>query len=121
MTLSDYYLENGCKIYFIPPKEPRVTKESMGMWKVIRENNYDVIYFNIMNAGYVLNMLPAFFLGKKIIAHSHNADTDKKNLHYKLRGLLNFVTTVKLACSKTAGLFMFGKRENLLLLIMLLI
>ena len=112
MTLSDYYLENGCKIYFIPPKSQGLLKSLWGMWKVIRENNYDVIYFNIMNAGYVLNMLPAFFLGKKIIAHSHNADTDKRNLHYKLRGLLNFVTTVKLACSETAGLFMFGKREK---------
>ena len=110
MTLSDYYLKNGCKIYFIPPKSKGLLKSLWGMWKVIRENNYDVIYFNIMNAGYVLNMLPAFLLGKKIIAHSHNADTDKKNLHYRLRGLLNFVATVKLACSEAAGLFMFGER-----------
>lgn len=112
MTLSDYYLENGCKIYFIPPKNQGLLKSLWGMWKVIKENNYDVIYFNIMNAGYVLNMLPAFFLGKKIIAHSHNADTNKKTLHYRLRGLLNFVAKVKLACSEAAGLFMFGEREK---------
>lgn len=116
MTLSDYYLENGCKIYFIPPKSQGLLKSLWGMWKVIRENNYDVIYFNIMNAGYVLNMLPAFFLGKKIIAHSHNADTDKKDLHYRLRGLLNFVATVKLACSEAAGKFMFGNHSDYILI-----
>lgn len=112
MTLSDYYLENGCKIHFIPPKNQGLFKSLWGMWKVIKENNYDVIYFNIMNAGYVLNMLPAFLLGKKIIAHSHNADTDKKGLHYKLRGLLNIVAKIKLACSKEAGNFMFGESQQ---------
>ncbi|UKH18960.1 glycosyltransferase [Actinobacillus pleuropneumoniae] len=112
MTLSDYYLDNGCKIHFIPPKNQGLFKSLWAMWKVIKENNYDVIYFNIMNAGYVLNMLPAFLLGKKIIAHSHNADTDKKKLHYGLRLLLNIVTKIKLACSKEAGFFMFGKEEN---------
>lgn len=112
MTLSDYYLENGCKIHFIPPKNQGLLKSLWAMWRVIKENDYDVIYFNVMNAGYVLNMLPAFLLRKKIIAHSHNADTDKKNLHYKLRGLLNFVAKVKLACSNSAGLFMFGKKER---------
>ena len=57
MTLSDYYLENGCKIYFIPPKSQGLLKSLWGMWKVIRENNYDVIYFNIMNAGYASCLL----------------------------------------------------------------
>lgn len=116
MTLSDYYLENGCKIHFIPPKNQGLLKSLWAMWKVIKENDYDAIYFNIMNAGYVLNMLPAFLLRKKIIAHSHNADTDKKNLHYKLRGLLNFVAKVKLACTDAAASFMFGSQSNYILI-----
>ncbi|MDG2939879.1 glycosyltransferase [Bisgaard Taxon 10/6] len=116
MTLSDYYLENGCKIHFIPPKSQSLLKSLWSMWKVIKENNYDVIYFNIMNAGYVLNMIPAFLLGKKIVAHSHNADTDKKFLHYRLRGFLNFIAKMKLACTKAAADFMFGKIENCILI-----
>ncbi|WP_420925234.1 glycosyltransferase [Actinobacillus pleuropneumoniae] len=116
MTLSDYYLDNGCKIHFIPPKNQGLFKSLWAMWKVIKENNYDVIYFNIMNAGYVLNMLPAFLLGKKIIAHSHNADTDKKRLHYKLRWLLNCIADIKLACTDAAAKFMFGEDKQYILI-----
>ncbi|EIJ67825.1 glycosyltransferase [Pasteurella bettyae] len=111
MTLSSFYLENGCRIHFIPPKSQGLLKSLWAMWKVIKQNNYDVVYFNIMNAGYSLNMLPAFLLKRKVIAHSHSADTDKKQLHYILRWLLNFVTDVKLACSKEAGVFMFGEKK----------
>ena len=82
MTFSDFYLKNGCKIHYIPPKNEGLFRSLWEMYRVIKKGNYDTVYFNIMNAGYVLNMLPAFLLGKKIIAHSHNADTTKKRLHY---------------------------------------
>ena len=65
-----------------------------------------------MNAGYVLNMLPAFLLRKKIVIHSHNADTTKKRLHYSLRWLLNKLSNIKLACSEKAGIFMYGENEK---------
>ena len=89
MALSDFYLKNGCKIHYIPPKNKGLFRSLWEMYKVIKKGNYDTIYFNIMNAGYVLNMLPAFLLRKKIATHSHNADTTKKRLHYSLRWLLN--------------------------------
>ena len=112
MALSDFYLKNGCKIHYIPPKNKGLFRSLWEMYKVIKKGNYDTIYFNIMNAGYVLNMLPAFLLGKKIIAHSHNADTTKKRLHSSLRWLLNKLSDIKLACSEKAGIFMYGENEK---------
>ena len=97
MALSDFYLKNGCKIHYIPPKNKGLFRSLWEMYKVIKKGNYDTIYFNIMNSGYVLNMLPAFLLRKKIATHSHNADTTKKRLHYSLRWLLNKLSNIKLA------------------------
>ncbi|WP_159991236.1 glycosyltransferase [Pelistega ratti] len=112
MTFSDFYLKNGCQIHYIPPKNKGLFRSLWEMHKVIKKRHYDTIYFNIMNAGYVLNMLPAFLLRKKIIAHSHNADTTKKKLHYSLRWFLNKLSDIKLACSEKAGVFMYGKNEK---------
>ena len=112
MTFSDFYLKNDCKIHYIPPKNEGLFRSLWEMYRVIKKGNYDTVYFNIMNAGYVLNMLPAFLLGKKIVAHSHNADTTKKRLHYSLRWLLNKLSDIKLACSEKAGIFMYGENEK---------
>ena len=112
MTFNDFYLKNGCRIHYIPPKNKGLLRSLWEMYKVIKKGNYDTIYFNIMNAGYVLNMLPAFLLRRKIVTHSHNADTTKKRLHYSLRWLLNKLSNIKLACSEKAGIFMYGKNEK---------
>ena len=112
MVFENYYLEQGSKIYYVPPKNKGIFKHLFSMFKVIRENNYRTIYFNIMNAGYAINMIPAFILGKKIIAHSHNAGTSKVRLHNSCKNLLNFISTTKLACSNSAGQFMFGEKEK---------
>ncbi|OOF81827.1 VI polysaccharide biosynthesis protein [Rodentibacter ratti] len=112
MTFSDFYLKNGCKIHYIPPKNKGLFRSLWEMYKVIKKENYETVYFNIMNAGYVLNMLPALLLRKKIVAHSHNAGTTKKILHYLLRWLLNKLSDIKLACSEKAGVFMYGENEK---------
>ena len=108
MVLKDYYLSQGSTIYFIPPKNKGLFKHLISMYKIIKQGGYKIVYFNIMNAGYALNMLPAYLLGCKIIAHSHNAGTHKIRIHQLFKGLLKRLAKTKLACSEVAGQFMFG-------------
>ena len=100
----------GSQIYFIPPKGKHPVKHLTAFRKVLKEHSeYSKIYFNILDAGAFFSMLVPLFYRKEIIVHSHNGNTDKKILHYICRPFLVYAADHKVACSKVAAAYMFGK------------
>lgn len=101
----------GGKIFFIPSRRENLKEHMKKVRKIVRENHYKVVYYNILSASAVFSVLPIWNLKNvKIIVHSHNGSVDKLRNHLLLRPLLNLVTDVRFACSAEAANFMFGKR-----------
>ncbi len=99
----------GSRIFYIPAKGKKLFKHWAGMRKILKENpEYNTVYFNLLDAGGVFTAIVAKLKGKKIIVHSHNADTDKVRLHKLCRPFLKMITDSYVACAKTAAIYMFG-------------
>lgn len=104
--------EFGARIFYIPAKGKKLLNHWKGLKKILNENpNYDTVYFNILDAGAVFTMLIPWLMGKKIVVHSHNGNTDKMILHKICKPFLNIVADEYVACSELAAEFMFGKRK----------
>lgn len=104
----------GAKLYFIPAKSTDLWGHMKGIWNILRTHReYETVYFNIMDAGAAVTMLPVFLLGRRIVVHSHSGSTDKARLHKLCKPFLNFMVKGCVACSRVAAEHMFsGKRQN---------
>lgn len=110
--------KNGSKVYFIPAKGKQLIKHWIGVAKVLKQHKeYQTVYFNILDAGAAFTMMIPWIMGRKIVTHSHNGETDKKKLHKYCRPVMNFVTSEYFACSNVAASFMFGKKAKQAILI----
>lgn len=101
----------GGKIYHIPARRENLIKHMLSLRKIVSENGYDTVYFNLLSASAVFSELALF--GKRnarIITHSHNDSVGNRKVHIALRPLLNRMTDTRFACSDAAAEFMFGKR-----------
>lgn len=111
-------LEAGSHIYYIPAKGKGLMKHWKALWKLLLgHKEYRTLYFNVMDAGSVVTMLIPFLLGRKIVVHSHNGNTDKVRLHKFCKPFVNCLTSSKVACSCLAAGYMFGKSADRTLVI----
>lgn len=102
----------GCETFFVGTFRTdglRVLKNIFDFYK--NHNDYDVIHINSGRSTMILYCLPVWFKKSiKIIVHSHNGDDIHKLEHYLFRPLQNAITDVKVACSRPAAEWMFGKK-----------
>ena len=82
--------------------------------RIIEENDYDVLHLNISSFANIIPVLTAKLTKiPKIIIHSHNNGMEVSHLKFVLHHLNKHMTSKmklqRLACSKSAGEFMFGK------------
>lgn len=110
MCYADEFEKKGARIFYIPAKSQGIWKQWKELYKVLKRNpEYKYVYFNILDAGAAITMMVPWLLGKKIIVHSHNNDTEKIKLHRICRPFLNVFSSIRLACSKSAAFYMYGK------------
>lgn len=116
---EDELVSGGAKIFRIKDnriQHPRRFENDIAA--IVRENHYEIVHSHIdfMSA---LSLVGALKGGAKHrVAHSHN--TYNKNLKSPLKALvskilrkrLNKIATVKLACGKDAGVFLYGPNQN---------
>ena len=113
VAYGDILEERGAKIHFIPAKSKNLFGHLLSMWRILRSHReYDGVYFNILDAGAAVTMIPVFLLGRKIVVHSHNDNTEKIRLHRICKPFLNFFTAERSACSEAAAEYMFGKKAK---------
>lgn len=124
-------VENGCytqevlerrgRIYAIPERTKDLWGAFRGILSAVRENHYDTVLKLGENSLAVMDLIAAKLGGARILAlRSCNAPTGmsvaSRSIHLMLRPLLNALTTVKLAPSKLAAEYMFGKRKDIYLI-----
>lgn len=116
MVFSEEIKYNGGKVYKITDFKKNVFQYKKEVRSIILENNYDVIYVNMLSAANLLPIKIAKELGvKKVIAHSHNSNTPnsflKKILHRLNKDKIPRYANVLVACSNKAGAWMFGENK----------
>lgn len=79
------------------------------LYKLIKENKYDIVHVHGNSATMVFEMLAAAVGGVKVrIVHSHNTECSSKRLHSLLNPLFKRLYTHTFACGEKAGAWLFG-------------
>lgn len=114
MGINADKLENNYnRIYIVENFKKHPLKAYKMLAKLYKQNNYDIIYMCLSTSSSILYALPAkkYNNNVKIVVHSHNGSDKKAFQHIIFRGILNNVADVKLACSKLAAEWMYGKKK----------
>lgn len=73
------------------------------IFRLVNNNNYDVIYIHGNSALMFLEAVPARFgRAKAIVAHCHNTKTNYPIVHYLAKPVFNLVLDKKIGCSSLA-------------------
>lgn len=106
---KEYFERKSINIYKITNFSINPLKHFLQLKSIINANKYYAIYLNLMDAGAYYTAKIAKMYGLKIIVHSHNDNCDRKLLHNMYKHKLSHISDLRLACSKRAGEFFFGK------------
>lgn len=117
------YLENlGFGLFEVPSLKKPVS-QYRAIKKIIKNGNYDAVYFNISEAFNCMGLLAAKRCGIPVrIAHSHSSGVDRSNkyvrmirtvMHKMFRHRISVCSTRRLACSSVAGNWMFDKEYEI--------
>ena len=120
--LKEIFTRKGNKIfelYYHGKKmhQRRPVMYCIKLYKIIKENKYDVVHAHGSSSMLFLQLLTAKFAGIKVrIAHSHNTQSDFKVLHYLFKPLFKLSYTDAFACGTDAGKWLFGKNKKMLII-----
>lgn len=116
--LSKYIDYNDSKVFKVS-RNRHFFKQLKEMKKIIRENNYDIGYFNISEAYNFVGILAAKLYGiKKVVVHSHSSGLKKSSylktsvcfiLNYLLKFVITLCSDLNIACSEKAAKWLFSK------------
>lgn len=99
----------GGKIYHAYPFKKNPIKNFFDIAKIVKENNYQIIHRHTGSAFGYFDLKAAKFGGAKgLIMHSHNNQAGNMLAH-NIANIFLKVPCHKLACSKEAGEWLFGK------------
>ena len=112
--LIDYFENNGGKVHILP-QEKTVLPYCKALFKIMKENKYDAVHIHKNSCANPM----AFIIARMakvpmIIAHAHNTASVGGKIadfvHHLFRPLVRHLSDVKLACSKEAGEWIFGRK-----------
>ena len=110
---DDEILSRGGKIYRLPSRIKTPHLYIKNLVNTIVKNNYKIIHIHQNSASMLLEAIAAKMCGvKTIIGHSHNTSCNILWQHYILKPLVNLFLTHRFACSKEAGVWVFGKTKR---------
>ncbi len=109
----DEEIENlGGKLYYVTRKSKNPIKNFFEIRRIVKENHYEIVCRHSDSAFTVVDLLAAGLGGaSKRVMHSHSTTTGHVGIHRFFRTWMSAVPTHRFACSKAAGIWMFGKRE----------
>lgn len=109
----DFYKRDGKNhLIHIPPikKKPLACIASLIRLCRKHKNDYDWVHLNTGAPTEVIYCLPFVLLTKaRLISHSHTGDGNETLLNRPCRGILNSLSTYRLACSDHAAAWLFGR------------
>ena len=114
---DDEILARGGHIYRIQHRTRHPFKYAYSLYRLVKKNRYQIIHIHQNSASMVLEALVARLCGLKIIiGHSHNTSCQVLWQHYILKPFVNLLVTDRFACSREAGNWVFGKRNDITIL-----
>lgn len=118
LDFEDEFLAMGAKFYHIPrPSHP--VAYAMALKKVLRQNDYAAIHFNMSYANFIPVIIARWLGAKRIIMHSHSTAIDdrrsgvriiKTAIHKIGRYLMSYMADDYLACSSLAAAWMYPEK-----------
>lgn len=116
--LENKLSESGSKIYHIS-RNRHFIRQFLEMKKIIKNNNYDIAYFNISKATNCIGIIASKIFGiKKIVVHSHSSGVEDSNIfkkafsyifNYLFKFVISLCSDLNLACSDKAAKWLFSK------------
>lgn len=103
--------ELGGKSYLLPRLTRSPIRNLLGIYRLVKENNYDIVIRHTPNALIAPQLLAARLAGAHTICHAHSETDKQKALHVLGKALLKIAAEQRIACSVNAGKWMFGKQR----------
>lgn len=104
--------ERGCRIYKLPRLRSHPFKYLTELMQIMKKGKYDIVHRHATASVMWADLAIAKLAGVKVrIAHSHSSSWNHVMIHKMCRPVLNYVSTARLACSKEAGTWMYGRRK----------
>lgn len=115
---DDEIKQLGGKIYNMPNLKRNPIKSMLMLYKVIKNNNYNAVVLSTAASVYAVLLIVAKMAGVKTGLRSTNSNLPDKNkklkiLHKAFSFLPKCIVDVKLAPSKLAADFMFGRDDDI--------
>lgn len=114
LFFADEYISNGSNVFHMPDFKTHPLKYYNTIKKILRDGQYDAIHINMLSAANILPVISGYFAKIKVIIHSHNSGVPRgilrRMLHTFNKPLLN-LADMRVACSKRAGKWLFGKKD----------
>lgn len=114
---DDEILEAGGRIYRLPSRSRSPFLYMKELKKVLCENEYDIVHIHQNSASMCMDAVVARMCHvKTIVGHSHSTSCYVKWQHYLFKPFVNYFLTDCFACSKEAGEWIFGKKQEVKIL-----
>ena len=102
----------GGKIHRAYPLKKNPIKNYLDIARIVKENSYDIVHRHTGSAFAKYDLLAAKHGGAEhLILHSHNNQAGNNILHY-ISNMIFHIDCEKLACSREAGEWLFGKKSD---------
>ncbi|MCT3276697.1 MULTISPECIES: glycosyltransferase [Lactobacillaceae] len=109
-TIVNKFSLLGINPLYFPDRRDSALAYYKQLYLVMKNNKYDVFYANGSSALLYPDLLISHICGcKQRIVHSHNTRTDHLILHYMMYPFFQREYTSALACSRSAGKWLFGR------------
>ena len=114
-------LAKGGAIYHVPPRNSHPLKNIKSIIKILKQKKekYCCTYFNLSSLSWILPIIFSRKYKYRTFVHSHNAELIDKNSSFLYRvanalnkRVLSHCKITRLACSKYAANFMFGRKRE---------
>lgn len=118
---GDLLKEQGCNVFFVPPKSENFLKNLLQMARIIRRGKYDVLHIHMGPASLPYVALSKFLHIENIIVHVHGAfdptgwsSSRTTRLQQKLLNLMGGYQ--RMACTKVAATQLWGENAQAFIL-----
>ncbi len=109
-SLAEELEQNSSKYIQLPDRQKHVMKYMSVLYSRLKKEHYDVVHIHGNSATMAIDLLPAWLAGvKKRIVHVHNIRNQHEKLGKLLSPFMNSFLTDRLAVSKEAGGYLYGK------------
>lgn len=111
-VLLEELATNGSRYLQLPDKDTHPVRYVYGIYRILRQERYDVIHIHGNSATMLTVLFPAWLLRvKKRIVHVHSTQNSHRLAHAVMKLPMNLLANVKLAVSEDAGRYLYGNRK----------